>query len=471
MYVGVDLGTTNIKVLITDEDGRVVARASEEVNIKYLDGGVVHQDMSDICCKSITAIKNAVQQVDAKSIKAVGVSSQGGALQILDSEEKPYGAVISWLDNSADEYNRRLTDELGGEWFAGHTGHPKSIITPGQLLKLQEENRLPDNYKIGYVGDMIIRLLTGVRAHDHTSCSLAMLYNPYLEEVDRELLEKLGISENQLPRLMEPYKQAGTVTAEAEAETNLPGGVPVSAAVHDQYAAAIGCGAVNAGDIMLGAGTAWVLLAVSEEPGRNLTEYTFICNHVVEGLYGEIISLLNGGSAVRWALKLAGMEDIEAGVLEDILRKTPAGCDGVIFSPRLAGEGSEGRIAGLKLSHGPEYIIRAVIEGLAMEVNIRMQMLGDKCFKPAKLLMAGQAAMSETTPQIIADITGIEVRTITESAVSAMGASIIARNLLVEGNRLGQLAEKFSPETKTYKPGKDEKLYNSIFKKYLRISE
>ena len=89
--------------------------------------------------------------------------------------------------------------------------------------------------------------------------------------------------------------------------TGLRAGIPVSAAIHDQYASALGTGAVRAGTVMVGTGTAWVLLAVNDRLAAPVIDEAFVCHHVVDGLCGQILSLVNGGSAFTWALHLLGL--------------------------------------------------------------------------------------------------------------------------------------------------------------------
>ena len=100
---------------------------------------------------------------------------------------------------------------------------------------------------------------------------------------------------------------AGGLQPEVARDTGLRAGIPVSAAIHDQYASALGSGAVRAGTVMVGTGTAWVLLAVNDRLAPPVIDEAFVCHHFVEGLCGQILSLVNGGSALTWALNLTGL--------------------------------------------------------------------------------------------------------------------------------------------------------------------
>src|ERR1043166_2504180 len=257
MYLGLDLGTTNVKAVIASRHGKILGEGCNSMQLFHLENGGVEQDIEEIWSAVVSAIRQAVKAVNRNKIRAVGVSSQGGALQVLDRSGKPKGRVISWLDQRGRPFNRKLTDELGKNWFAERVGHCGAGLAIGQLIRLKPRNR------VGFVGDMIVSRLCGRAAQDGTSAALTLLYNPQRKKYDPDLLKRLGIMAEQLPDVISPRVAAGALSNEAARATSLLKGIPVSAAIHDQYAAALGTGAVRAGTTMLGAGTAWVLLAVS----------------------------------------------------------------------------------------------------------------------------------------------------------------------------------------------------------------
>ena len=154
------------------------------------------------------------------------------------------------------------------------------------------------------MGDVIVGRLCGRRAHDRTSMSIGMLYNPSLDRADPDILERLSLREEQLPELIPATTPAGRLSEEAAARTGLLSGIPVSPAVHDQYAASVGAGSVHLGDVCLGTGTAWVLVANTPKLTPPVAQSTFVCPHPVGGLFGQLLSMANGGSALDWALRL-----------------------------------------------------------------------------------------------------------------------------------------------------------------------
>ena len=406
LFVGLDLGTTNVKAVVADPGGRVLAESSALVQLRHVGDGGIEQDIEEIFQAAISVLRAAAGGVDAAQIAALGVSSQGGAMQILDADGRSAAAVISWLDRRGAPYDEALTAKLGGAWFGPRIGHGRSAVAAGQLLRLRHEaaTLLDPPHRVGFVGDTIVGRLCGRAAHDGTSCSIAVLYNPWRRDYDPELLQRLGVPANVLPDLLSPRVPAGGLRPEIARETGLPAGIPVSTAIHDQYAATLGTGAVRPGDVMFGAGTAWVLLAVSDRLAPPVLDGAFACTHVVEGLYGQLLSLGNGGTAFAWALGLLGLERESAEEIDRLMASVPAGSDGLCFWPLLipgaAGlePGTKGRFLGLQLSHRRAHVLRAVVEGLAYELARYLRFLLDAGIRLDRLIMTGKASASRVTP-------------------------------------------------------------------------
>ena len=326
MLLGLDLGTTNVKAVAVDAGGRVVADGCAPVQRFHTPDGGVEQDIEEIWDAVVHAVRPVVAQVDDPTrIRAIGISSQGGALQLLGAGQKPVGRVISWLDGRGKPFNDRLTHELGEDFFTEHLGRTPSAITPGQVLRLQQQTPEWSSAVagIGYVGDVVVGRLCGRRAHDATSLSIAMLYNPSLGRADPAVLRRLQIREEQLPDLLPATTPAGALRDKAAREMGLRAGIPVSAAIHDQYAASLGAGSVEEGDVCLGTGTAWVLVANTSRPTRPVTRGAFVCCHPVPGLFGQMLSMNNGGSAIEWVTGLLGLGQLSPEQIDTMVAIRP----------------------------------------------------------------------------------------------------------------------------------------------------
>ena len=473
MFLGLDLGTTNVKVLLVEKTGGVVSSGSAPVRIDHLPDGGVEQDMDDIFSAALAAIGAAAKSCDLSRVEAVGVSSQGGAMQLLSDSGACVGPVISWLDKRGKPFNDAITSELGAGWFIEHTGHSCSELTIGQLLRLKAQGDLPQSFRVGFAGDVIVSRMCGRAAHDATSLSLGMFYNPSLNDADPELLKRLGLSLDQLPDLVGANVSAGSLSDRFAAATSLPVGIPVSPAIHDQYASALACGAVHAGDIMVGAGTAWVLLAVADRLVSPAKEEAFICRHPVEGLYGQILSLPNAGAALAWAISTVQLADDDEIRIDEVISTIPPGSDGLrcrqIFSAdakAAPAADTAQRLRGLESMHTPGHIVRAVIEGIAFELDRHIQFLVRAGAGVKRLLICGRAAESEVTARIISDICQLPVDSIAVTDTSALGAAIIGRSLTEPSTDLAEISMAMVPEFTTTTPGPDTKTYAGLFQEY-----
>ncbi len=242
-----------------------------------------------------------------------------------------------------------------------HCGMSRSFITgrPDPAGSASRA-RFRRGSSVGWVGDVVVGRLCGRRAHDGTSLSEAGLFNPSHAREDAELLALIGIDRGALPDLLPVDRAAGGLLPDVARSTGLPAGIPVGPAVHDQYAAATGCGVVRSGDTMLGAGTAWVLLALSATLDPPVGGIALVGRHPVPGVFGQMLSMVNGGACVAWAAEAPEARNMSVEEIDALLSEAPGGSDGLRFRPLLseiggAGlpPGTAGRLDGLRLATRP----------------------------------------------------------------------------------------------------------------------
>jgi sugar (pentulose or hexulose) kinase len=436
----------------------------------------VEQDIDEIWNAVLEVVRCVCGRFDADQIQAIGVSSQGGAMQRMDSQGRPVGRVISWLDPRGRPFDEVAVQQWGRAWLRKHLYRGCAGLAIGQILRSREQGPpwLPGDQRLGFVGDIIVSRLCGRAAQDGTSCSLTMLYNPELREYDRDLLRRLEVSADQLPELLPSLAVAGGVLETVSAATGLPAGIPVSAAIHDQYAAALGSGAVHKGMVMIGTGTAWILLAIHDRLSAPVIDEAFVCHHVVDGKWGQILSLVNGGSSFAWALRLTGLEGAGHDEVESLLVSAVPGCGGLRCWPYLASgkvaglpETHGGWLTGLQLQHGRAELLRSVVEGLGCELNRYLGFLRLADWPVDRIVLGGGAADSPTTAQILADITGVPLTRVSYRDTSLLGAAILARGLVEPGTSLENLADQMCPSCDSVCPGVNTSLYCEQYRRYV----
>jgi xylulokinase len=474
-FLGLDIGTTNIKAHVAAEDGTVLSGGAAGVGVRFGADGAAEQDMEEIWTGVGEAIRQAVRPLDASRIAAAGVSSQAGALQVLDSSGRCRGPVIGWQDSRGAPWDQAMTARMGPQWFSRHSGTPRSFLTVGQILRLREQGTLRPDSPVGWVGDVIVGRLCGRRAHDLTSLSEAGLCNPSEGREDGELLALLGLKRGMLPDLLEVTREAGRLLPDVARAFGLPAGIPVGPAVHDQYAAATGCGVVRCGDAMLGAGTAWALLALSATLEPPAGPIAITGRHVVPGVYGQLLTMVNGGACVAWAAGLLNRGATSVREIDALVQEAPPGSDGLRFRPLLSPLGgaglngsAAGRLDGLRITHTSAHVLRSLVEGLACELRRHMGFLDQEKSAVDRLVMCGKAATSSVTPGIIADTIDLPVDCAAAPDTSSLGAAVLARALVERGADLAELADAMKPAVVRVEPGPGRSEAQARFREYLQ---
>jgi xylulokinase len=476
LFLGLDVGTTLVKAVVVDAAGALRASGAAPVPLHLVGPDGVQQDLGEIRAASAAAIADAARGcgADAARIAAVGVSSQGGALQLVAPDGSPKGPVVGWQDGRGRAFGPRAVHGRSARWLARRIGASSGHGCIGQLARLAAEGSLDPSTRIGWVGDRIVGWLCGRPAHDATSLSISYFCDPATGRENPDVMALLGLAKERFPDLLDARERAGGLLPEVARGLGLPAGIPVGPAVHDQYAAAVGCGATSAGDVMFGAGTAWVLLAMDDHIPRPLSGWSLIGRHPVPGLFGLMVSLGNGGSAFAWARDLLGLRGTGEADLDARMAAVAPGSEGLRFRPLLLPVGGgrrnrdvAGRLDGIRLGHGAPAVMRSVLEGLACELTRGLGMMKQAGVRAGRLVMCGRAAASRVTPGIVADVTGLPVDGVTQPETSAIGAAVLARAIVEPGTMLADLAQAMKPAVRRVAPGPGREVGRRLFEEYL----
>ena len=476
LFLGLDVGTTNVKAVVVDAEGVHRSSGSMSVPVHFVGADGVEQDLGEIQAAVASAIAEAVRGcgADAPRIASIGVSAQGGAMQLVAPDGSPNGPVIGWQDARGRTGGRQVLGRRSPRWFQRRIGSPSVAGCPGQVVRLRAEGAIDAGTRVGFVGDRIVGWLCGRPAHDATSLSICLFCNPATGREDPDVLSLVGLTPDRLPDLLEVHVPAGGLLPGVAGRLGLRAGLPVGPAVHDQYAAAIGCAAVRPGDVMFGAGTAWVLLAMSERMPRPVEPWSLIGRHAVPGLFGLMVSIGNGGSSFAWARDILGLQGATDAELDALIASAPPGSSGVRFRPLLAPlssarlpPGSAGRLDGIRLHHSRAHVLRSVVEGLACELGWALKDMRAAGVRVERLVMSGRAAGSAVTPGIVADVLGLPVDTVTQPETSASGAAILGRLLVEPGSTLQGLATVMKPRLKRVDAGDGRHIGARLLKQYI----
>jgi sugar (pentulose or hexulose) kinase len=180
----------------------------------------------------------------------------------------------------------------------------------------------------------------------------------------------------------------------------------------------------------------------------------------VPGLFGQMLSMVNGGGCLSWAARTLNLGDLGVAEIDALMETVTSGSAGLRFRPLLyeiggggLPPGTAGRLEGLRLGHSPAHIVRALVEGLACELGRYLAMMATGGVRVERLIMCGKAAASTVTPRIIADTTGLPVDCATLPETSSLGAAILACKLVEPARSLAELADVMKPPMQCVQPG------------------
>ncbi len=428
-YLGVDLGTTAVKVLLFDETGTAVREASRELSLLYPAVGQVEQSPNDWYETPCQLIREVCSGVEAGAVKAIGISSQGISMVPVDSSFRPIANGISWLDTRAEEELAEMLQVVSeDQWFAITGKHPSTSYSLPKLLWLKKHRlslfEQADMFLMPL--DYLTARLCGNAVTDATMAGGTMLYSLSEHDWSSELCRIFGIPKNKLPKIFATSMSAGWLNEESKRLTGLSGAVEVVVGAQDQKIAAYGAG-IEPGIVTMSLGTAGALEFLCRNPSEVLPSFAFDTGdriaYVLEGCINTF------GAAIKWARDhvFVGLSYREMDLLA---AEAPVGSKGVRFYPHLSGvstphygqEPCAGWV-GMTLATDRGCLIRALYEGLACEVRMNVEAAKQAGARVDLLRIFGGGSKSDSLCQILADVTELTVEAMVFTETAAFGAA------------------------------------------------
>lgn len=437
-----DLGTSGNKASLFDENGALVKSMTCSYPLDVKNGNWAEQNADDwwkAVCDSTRALLDGVNPAD---IAGVSFSGQMMGALCVDRDGNPLRPSIIWADMRAADLVDGLRKNIGEMEYYKLTGHRLSASYSGAKLAWVRENE-PDVYrktdKVLNAKDYILYKLTGNMVTEPSDGSSTCLLDISTLQWSETLADLYGISMDKLPELRRSVDLAGKVTKEAASLTGLLEGTPVICGGGDGPCAAVGSGAVKEGIANCCLGTSsWISFA-SREPliDENMTTFTFA--HMVPGYVLPTGTMQQGGGALSWAVKTLFRDfPMDKSAIYDLVNRevsaSPVGAKGLVFHPYLIGERSprwndkaKGSFIGLTLEHDRGDMLRAVMEGVALNFTVILDAFRENGAQIGAVNLLGGGARNPAWRKILADAMGVTIRTPTvlEEATS-MGAAVTA---------------------------------------------
>lgn len=466
-FVGVDLGSTNLKVALYNDQFQLISEESLPVSYKK-DEHYIEFDVEEYFQKLLKLLSDLPKDV---KITHMGFTGQAESLVILDKEGTPLSNAISWMDERSKEECNMIMQRFNKEEYEAVTGQLSVLPTwPATKILWLRRNRKEifdqtANYML--LKDYIIYRFTGKKLADKSIATFSFYFDIYKQCYWSEMLDFIGISQEQLPTLVEPCTSAGKILPEVASQIGFDKSVKINLGTLDHFAGMIGTGNIKPGGISLSTGTVMGLSIFSEkaEPCGIAMHYGFIPN-----TYVMLPVIESGGASLEWYRSNFMKELSYAELDKEVEKRNPQ--ENIIFLPFVIGsnaprfdENASGMFSGLRGNHDDFDLALAVMKGVAFILRENCDVLSNAKVEVDYIIATGGGARSKFWSQLYADITGIPILLPENQETACLGAAIAAA---VEGgfyDSYESASNKVVKIVKEYKPRKNT-MYEKQYKQY-----
>lgn len=444
-YMGMDIGTTGCKAVVFDGSGKVVSSAYREYPLLNPEPGFSELDPGLVMEKCFEVIREAAAKSDSL-IAALGISSQGEAFTALDSQGNHLCRAMVSSDSRASGIIDEWVRAFGLERLYQITGHaPHPMFSLFKLLWLRENRKdiWGKVHKFMFFEDLLqYRLGVEVPAMAYSLAGRSLLFDVRKHCWSREILEDAGLDEQNFSLPLPPGAKAGHVRPDIAKSLNLGKETLVVTGGHDQTCAALGTGAVAPGEAMYATGTVDCICPVIGAPvfSRALLENNLcMYDYSLPGVYTTVAFSLTGGNILKWfrdnfaekELNAASVSGISA--YELILKGMPSKPSELMVLPYFTPSGTPyfdvrtpGAILGLRLNTTRMEILKALLEGVAMEMRLNLDILQQSGIGISSLRTTGGASQSRILNQMKADVINKPIQCLDISEGGCMGVALLA---------------------------------------------
>ena len=457
-YIGVDLGTSALKLVMMDSRGELVKSVSKEYPLYFPHSGWSEQNPTDW----FLVVKEGLKELAAGAAEKIAGISFGGqmhGLVILDKDDNVLRPAILWNDGRSTKETDYLNNVIGKEKlseltaniaFAGFTA-PKIL-----WVKNNEPEIFEKISKIMLPKDYISYMLSGSFCTDYSDASGMLLLDVKNKKWSQEMIKICGISESVLPKLYESYEVVGNIKPELAKELGLNEDIKIIAGAGDNAAAAIGTATVGEGACNISLGTSGTIFISSKNFGVDKYNALHSFDHA-DGYYHLMGCMLSAASCNKWWMEdILKTEDF-AGEQKDI---DNLGENKVFFLPYLMGERSphndpfaRGSFIGMSMDTRREDMTLAILEGVTFALRDSLEVARSLGIEIKKTMICGGGAKSPLWKKLVANIMNVEVEVPVSEEGPGFGAAILAavgcgeyENVEAATKAIIKIKEKIKPE-------------------------
>lgn len=435
LLIAHDLGTSGDKATLFTTKGRQIRSFTVPYDVHFFNGNYAEQDPENWWDAVCEATKAVLEGEDPGRVAAMSFSAQMQGCLVVDKNGVPLRDAIIWADQRAVKEAEHLEKEIGAGRMYQITGHrvsPGYSIEKLMWLKKNEPEVYRKTYKMLQAKDYIIARATGKFVTDYSDASGTNALDLRKLEWSEEILNAAGIDKDKLPELKKSTDIAGYIEDRVAGEIGLAAGTPVVCGGGDGPCSAVGAACIKDGEFYLTFGTSAWIGGTTTDPFIDEDQILFCFAHVIPGKYMPCGTMQAAGSSYSY-IRRALCDGAPYEELNKMIEKSPVGAKNLIFLPYLLGERSprwnpdtSGAFLGIKPEHDKKDYVRAVIEGIAMNMELILKAYRKQA-KIEDMCLTGGGAKGEVVAQILSDVLNVEFRMpdCVEEA-TAIGAAVIA---------------------------------------------
>ena len=432
LYIGVDLGTSAVKLLLMNEAGHIEKIVSREYPLSFPHSGWSEQNPYDWYDKTLDGLKELLSECDKSLVDGISFGGQMHGLVTLDAQDEVVRPAILWNDGRTTEETTYLNEQIGRERLTGYTANIAFAgFTAPKILWMQKNE--PDLWakvkKIMLPKDYLAYRLFGTFCTDYSDASGMLLMDVKNKCWSKEMMEICHVSREQLPDLYESFEVVGTLKKEIASELGVPETVKVIAGAGDNAAAAVGTGTVGANHCNLSLGTSGTLFVSSDKFGVDEHNALHSFAHA-DGGYHLMGCMLSAASCNKWWMDEILKTKDYAGEQKGI---QTLGENQVFYLPYLMGERSphnnpdaRAMFVGMSMDTTREDMTLAVLEGVAFGLRDSLEVARSLGIRIDSSRICGGGAKSPLWRQIIAAVMNVKLEIIESEEGPGYGAAILA---------------------------------------------
>lgn len=476
LYIGIDLGTSAVKLLLMDQDGKIHKIVSKEYPLYFPRPGWSEQRPEDWWEQTVAGIQELTSECDKSQVAGIGFGGQMHGLVALDDQDRVIRPAILWNDGRTVKETDYLNEVIGRDKLSEYTANIAFAgFTAPKILWMKENE--PENFekiqKIMLPKDYLAYKLSGTFCTDYSDASGMLLLDVKNRCWSREMMAICGVTEAQLPKLFESYEVVGTLKPELAEIFGFTGEVKIVAGAGDNAAAAVGTGTVGDGGCNISLGTSGTIFISSKEFRVDDNNALHSFDHA-DGGYHLMGCMLSAASCNKWWMEEILKTEDFAKEQENIVK---LGENQVFYLPYLMGERSphndpmaRAMFIGMSMDTTREEMTQAVLEGVAFGLRDSLEVARSLNIPIERTKICGGGAKSTLWKKIIANVMNLKVDVIESEEGPGYGGAILAAVGCGEYESVGTAAAKLVKVVDTVEPEKElAAKYEERYQKFRRI--